>query len=56
MNRKEQIANLEREIEQKTQTLNQLQEAEEREESDTSEDLSPEDKKAVDDFISNIFN
>lgn len=50
-NRKEQIANLESEIEQKQQTLNQLREAEEREGPNQSDDLTPED---IEDILNQI--
>jgi hypothetical protein len=47
-NRKEQIANLEREIEQKTQTLNQLKEAEENEEQENP------DQDIINEFVDNL--
>ena len=48
MNRKEQIANLEKEIEQKTQTLNQLKEAEDQEQQENP------DQGVIDEFVDNL--
>ncbi|MNE73917.1 hypothetical protein D3C80_1699550 [compost metagenome] len=55
-NRKEQIADLEREIAQKNQTLNQLKEAELSEdlEENKPKELTPEEKESVEDFINSI--
>jgi vacuolar-type H+-ATPase subunit I/STV1 len=53
-NRKEQIANLENEIEQKQQALNQLREAEEREGLDQPDNLTPENIKEIEDFVRDI--
>lgn len=51
MNRKEQIASLEAEIAQKNQTLNQLKEADEKE----NQDIDPT-QEDVDGFVDGFFN